>query len=204
MYSIVVGIISIIMLILTIYIGIIGVIDESMDTISRIDIETSPPSSEYYNAYQWIKWASDYDIKRAFYKKENSLSSTLSDFEYEFRIIFTDSINPPLRANMWDTTGPELKRHILPMDQLKLFHRPYYEILTNPGAISRDFLKRRLQLNQLDKKEYEYLFDFMTKNHALQNTCKAWSPFLELYAQERNDSTALNCCQDILAFRPDS
>lgn len=204
MYAITASIISIIAVALAIYIGHIWMIDESMDTINKIDIQTGPPPSEYYPAYQWIKWASDRDVKKAFYKSKNSLSKTFGDFKHEFQTIFLDSVARPIQKEVWSKIDYEQEQKISKFELLKLFHKPYYDIIKNPIRVSQDFLKRKLQLPLLDRKEYEYLFNFMTKSQALQNNCKAWFQFLELYAQEEKDSSALNCCQDILTFRPDS
>jgi hypothetical protein len=208
MYSITTAIVSLLLLILAIYIGAIWMIDESRREINRIEVkidaENIPPPPEYFKAYAWVKWGGDCDIKRAYFTAKNTLSATFGDFRYEFGRIFSDSIHFPLAANVWFLPSDKPNEKFLSMDELKLSNKPLYNVLKNPRDVSWEFLKGELQIPKLDKKEYSYLFDFLTKSNALQNTCNGWLPFLELYAKEENDSSALNCCKDILAFRPDS
>lgn len=84
---------------------------------------------------------------------------------------------------------PEPQKVEFNMLLLEHFHKPYHDFLVDPQMIAEDIINGRLKIDQLDKEKHNYLFDFLAKSNALQNTCMAWSKFLEFYAQEEKDSS---------------
>lgn len=208
-YYLTTGIVSCILLVLIIYVGNIWMIKQSTKQINRIQIkigkENTPPPPEYFKAYAWVKLGVDCGIDYSYYSARNTLSATFRDFHYEFGKMVSDSISLPKWQEVRSKIGYTVEEKDSMMAILEISQKPLYDLLNNSWGVTDLFLREgSLQISKLDKKQYSYLFDFLTKSNALQNTCKGWLPFLELYAKEENNSSALNCCKDILAFRPDS